>query len=141
MRNNLFALFALVALLACFGCPPSQHCDVKFGLNELFTLQQGATACLKDSDLTINFHSVSGDSRCPVGVTCIWAGRADVVLTLKLGDKEQPATLASGDMGQGGTGQVVFEGYTIKLENVEPPKKEGETIEQKDYRAKLTVSK
>lgn len=141
MRNNLFALFALVALLACFGCPPSQHCDVKFGLNELFTLQQGTTACLKDSDLTINFHSVSGDSRCPVGVTCIWAGRADVVLTLKLGDKEQPATLASGDMSQGGTGQVVFEGYTIKLENVEPPKKEGETIEQKDYRVKLSVSK
>jgi hypothetical protein len=141
MKNNLFILLALGTLLACFGCSESQHCDAKFGLNELFSLQQGATACLKDSDLTINFHSVSGDSRCPVGVSCIWAGRADVVLTLKLGEREQPATLASGDMSQGGTGQVVFEGYTIKLENVEPPKKEGVAIGQKDYRVKLSVSK
>jgi hypothetical protein len=141
MKNNLFALLALVAILICFGCSESQHCDAKFGLKEPFTLQQGATACLKDSDFSIHFHSVSGDSRCPVGVTCIWAGRADVVLTLKLGEKEQAVTLASGDMSQGGTGQTTFEGYTVKLENVEPPKKEGENIEQKDYRAKLTVSK
>lgn len=124
-----------------FGCSESKNYDVKFGLNELFTLQQGATAGLKDGDLSIHFHSVSGDSRCPVGVTCIWAGRADVVFALKMGEREQPATLASGDMSQGGTGQVVFEGYTIKLENVEPPKKEGETIAQKDYRVKLSVSK
>lgn len=143
MRNSLFAL---VTVFICFGCPSPQHCDVKFALNESFTLNHGATACLKNGDFTIRFGEVSGDSRCPIGVQCIWAGRADVVLSLTTGVetqaiKTQTVTLASGDMSQGGSGEVTFEGFTIRLENVEPPKQEGKIIEQKDYQVKLVVTK
>jgi hypothetical protein len=141
MRNNLLAFFAIAALLASLGCPPSKHCDVKFGLNESLALHQGAIACLNDGDLTVRFDSVTGDSRCPINITCIWAGRADAALTLSVGAKTQTVTLASGDMSQGGSGQTTFEGYTVKLEKVEPPKMEGKSIEQKDYKLKLSVAK
>jgi hypothetical protein len=143
MRNSLFAL---VAVFVCFGCPSPQHCDVKFAPNESFTLNHGATACLKNGDFTIQFVEVSGDSRCPTGVQCIWAGRADVVLSLATGVetqavKTQTVTLASGDMSQGGAGEATFEGYTVRLENVEPYPQEGKVIEQKDYQVKLVVAK
>lgn len=143
MKNSLFAL---VTLFVCFGCPSPQHCDVKFDLNESFTLRHGAIACLKNGDFTVQFTEVSGDSRCPVGVQCIWAGRADVVLSLTSGVetqavKTQSITLASGDFSQGGVGEATFEGYTIRLENVEPPARAGQPIQQKDYSVKLVVLK
>ena len=141
MKNSLFALFALVALLASLGCPPPKHCDVNFGLNESFTLDQAASACLKDGDLSIRFDSVPSDSRCPVGVQCIWAGRADVALTLSQGAATEQVVLASGDMSQGGAGEAAFNGYTVKLQEVAPPKTEGKPIEQKDYKVKLVVSR
>lgn len=145
MRNSLFALLAFAAMFASLGCPspkPPDNCAIQFGLNESFTLNQGIVACSKDMiGFTIGFDSVAGDSRCPVGVQCIWAGRADVVLTLAHGAASESVTLASGDMSQGGKGEAVFHGYTVKLENVEPPKEQGRNIEQKDYKVRLVVTK
>lgn len=143
MKNGLIFLLALAALFACIGCPPpASDCTVRFGLDESFTLDQSVTACTKDgADFKIRFDSVTGDSRCPIGVQCIWAGRADLSMTLKSGGVTQTVALASGDMSQGGKGEAVFNGYTVKLEGVEPPKEEGRNLQQKDYKAKLRVTK
>lgn len=143
MKNGLFALIAVCVFL---GCPTPKHCNISFNLNEPFTLDQGATACLIGGDFNLHFDQVSSDSRCPIGVQCVWAGRADVVLALATGVetqavKTQSVTLASGDMSQGGAGETTFEGYTVRLENVAPPAQEGKKIEQKDYRVKLLVTK
>jgi len=73
-------------------------------------------------------------------VQCIWAGRADAVLTLGRGTNTRSVTLASGDLGQGGTGEVTFERFKVKLESVEPAKEEGKPIAQKDYKVKLLVT-
>ncbi|MBP6827569.1 MAG: hypothetical protein KA165_13490 [Saprospiraceae bacterium] len=142
MKINLLAFFGLIVLLAGTGCPaPTSDCPVRFDLNKSFQLGHGATACLSDGDLTIRFDSIAGDSRCPLGVQCIWAGRADAVLTLGHAKNSQTATLSSGDTGQGGVRETVFEGYTIKLESVEPMTEQGKTIEPKDYRLMLTVAR
>ena len=142
MKNSLFAVFASFALLALMGCPPpANRCDLRFEDGEPFLLGQGLTACLNGAEaLTIRFDSVSGDSRCPVNVQCIWAGRADAVLTLGRGTNTRSVTLASGDLGQGGTGEVTFERFKVKLESVEPAKEEGKPIAQKDYKVKLLVT-
>lgn len=114
----------------------------KFELGKEFSLAQGATVQSADGQMfAIRFDSIAGDSRCPVGVQCIWAGRADVALTLSQGTASQNVTLASGDMSQGGAGEAAFNGYTVKLQSVEPPKMEGKNIEQKDYKVQLVVSK
>lgn len=142
MKNSLFAFFASFALLSLMGCPaPGNKCDIHFEAVEPFSLGQGMTACMNDADaFSVRFDSVSGDSRCPVGVQCIWAGRADIVLTLSHGTTSKTVTLASGDLGQGGTGEADFERYHIKLENVEPAKKESGPVAQKDYKVVLSVS-
>ena len=142
MRNNLFAIFAACLLFTCFGCPAPAHCDQQFNVNEAFSMNQGTSACLKtETEFTIRFNQVTEDSRCPEGVQCIWAGRVDVALTLAKDGAAQNVELSSGDLGKGGKGEVVFNGYTVRLENVAPAKVEGSKIEQKDYTIRLMVSK
>lgn len=142
MKNIIPALIAIFILFILAACPAPRECAVRFDLNNTFDLSQGATACAAGDDgLSIRFDSVSGDSRCPVGVQCIWAGRADAVFTLSQAGATKTATLSSGDMSKGGAGETTFNGFTVKLENVEPPAKEGQKIEQKDYRVRLAVTR
>jgi hypothetical protein len=140
MKNNLLVLIAALFLLILVACPKPRECAVHFELNKSFRLDQAATACAHDDKgLSIRFDSIRGDSRCPEGVQCIWAGRADAVLTLSQGENSQTSTLSTGDMSQGGAGETTFNGFTVKLENVEPPAKQGQKIEQKDYKVRLLV--
>lgn len=144
MKNSLFVFLAAFGLLSLTGCPsPGGDCAVDFRVGESFTLDQGTTACLTGAEtFTIRFDSISGDSRCPVGVQCIWAGRVDGVFTLQSGkNTRSTVTLSSGDFGQGGTAEARVNGYTVKLDGVSPAKEEGKPIAQKDYKASLTVSK
>ncbi len=139
MKNSLLVSLAFVTLFACFGC--SNSCDVNFNLNQSFVLAQGGTACYSsDNTFTIHFDAVCSDSRCPINVQCVWAGRADVLVTLKHGATVQSVTLSSGDLGQGGTDQVVFSGFTVKLTDIAPPNQQGQTIPQSAYQATLIVT-
>ena len=67
-----------IALLLCFLCSTAI-----FAQDEAIDVPQigikiplGETVSM--GDLYINFSEVIEDSRCPIGVTCIWAGRAKV---------------------------------------------------------------
>jgi len=109
---------------------------------EDFTLGVGERIGLEGEPANfIRFDSVVGDSRCPEGVQCIWAGRADCVFSLTNGDQTQQVTLATGDMGKGGSGEAKFGAYTLKIKAIAPPKKQGPPIPQKDYKATLVLVK
>ena len=140
MKKSFFVPLLVPVLFLCSGCPDPDKCDVHFKPSDPFTLGQGQVACSDDDGrFSIRFDSVSGDSRCPVGVQCIWAGRADAALTMSVGGTSQSVVLAAGDLGQGGTNETTFEGYTIRLESIEPPAREGSRIEQKDYKIGMRV--
>lgn len=47
-----------------------------------FTLAPGETAAVKGADARITFKRVTDDSRCPVDVTCVWAGDAKIEITI-----------------------------------------------------------
>src|SRR6266404_7236915 len=47
-----------------------------------FSLPAGKTAGINGSRTRIRFDEVRNDSRCPADVTCVWAGDAQVVLTI-----------------------------------------------------------
>ncbi|MEP6902484.1 MAG: hypothetical protein ABJA66_12085 [Actinomycetota bacterium] len=89
------------------------------------------------SKLTIKFVAVE-DSRCPVGVNCIWAGNAKVTVkltnskgvskTFDLNTNLQPQT-------------VTFEGYEIKLGEVTPHPSSNVRINPNGYTANFTVTK
>src|SRR5690242_20678884 len=47
-----------------------------------FSLSLGRTAAVTGTPYRITFNRVTEDSRCPVDVTCVWAGDAKIELTI-----------------------------------------------------------
>jgi hypothetical protein len=107
-----------------------------------FAIATGETIqSIENEAFSIRFDSVVGDSRCPQGVQCIWAGRADCAFTFTRGEQGLTDTLSSGDLGRGGAGEANFGGYFIQIKDIAPPKTQGAAIAQKDYKATLVVTK
>ncbi|MDO8971773.1 MAG: hypothetical protein Q7U74_13855, partial [Saprospiraceae bacterium] len=83
MKYLLASIFALAALIMAAGCSKAVPPSVKFPHTTPFSLKLGQTG---ESSLvpgfTILFEKVTADSRCPMGVECITAGKADLVLRL-----------------------------------------------------------
>lgn len=72
------ACFVAVAAVAC--SPVETAVVATPGIE--FTLTPGTTATLSGEDTQITFRGVVSDSRCPVDVTCVWAGNASIELTI-----------------------------------------------------------
>lgn len=119
--------------------PPASP-SIKLG--EDFEISPGMHVSVAEAPQTsIQFDSVTTDSRCPEGVKCIWAGKADCSFTLQNDGQIQHAVLSSGDLSKGGSGTVTLGPFTLSLKAIAPPKKQGVTIDQKEYRATLNLSK
>lgn len=90
MREARSILPLLLVAFACSGGTPS---GVEVGgefvgsldVGETFRLGVGQRVRVGDDGLVIGFRGVREDSRCPVDVTCVWAGDAAVALTLAIG--------------------------------------------------------
>jgi len=124
-------------LLTVTETPPPAP-QVRIG--EDFTIGVGESiVTIDDLSGIIHFDSVVGDSRCPEGVQCIWAGRADCVFSLTSGGRTQQVSLAAGDMSRGGQAETKFGAYTLKIKAIEPLKKQT-PIPQKDYKATLVLT-
>jgi hypothetical protein len=78
----LAAASALMLLAPSWGCAPMQSTAVIVEPGIAFTLAPGQAATLKTADTRITFNEVREDSRCPVDVTCVWAGDAKVDVTI-----------------------------------------------------------
>ena len=65
---------------------------------EVVTLEEGETATLSAFHATLTFVDKSEDSRCPIDVDCVWAGRATVQLNLVVAQSPPASfTLTLGD--------------------------------------------
>lgn len=80
---------------------------------ELF-LDPGESATVQD--LTIRFVEVPEDSRCPLGVTCVWEGNATVALETVYQGVEMPVALNT----VSGSRSAVVGPYTIDLLRLDP---------------------
>lgn len=70
----------VAALLVHLGCDSSSPDPARSQTDADLQLELGETA--SSDGLTITFKAVIGDSRCPEGVECIWAGEAHVRLVV-----------------------------------------------------------
>ena len=88
--------------------------------------------------LTIKFVAVTEDSRCPIGVNCIWAGNAKVQIkvTNRKG-KSQTFELNTNIEPQA----VKFEGYEIKIADLTPHPQKDKPTAPNIYALNLTVTK
>ena len=97
----------------------------------------GQTATIKDEGLQINFEAVTADSRCPQGVTCIWAGEAKCQTAITLNKTTTPLILT---VSGSSLNQTVFEGYTFNF-NLEPYPQAQQTIDKNSYVLVMKITK
>lgn len=93
---------------------------------EPFELKFGQRVRFDDAAIELAFLGVNEDSRCPVGVTCVWAGRCVVVLSLTPdGEVGQKFDLTA-QAGQGDLAAADVLGYHVQLHDVKPYPRAGE---------------
>lgn len=80
--------FLVLSIIAFFGCermllPISDNSAPKsFNFGDTVSVAYHQTVFNDNSNLSIRFKDLVGDSRCPIGVHCFWAGDAEVEFTL-----------------------------------------------------------
>ncbi len=137
-RNLLFLLvFPCLGLSSCDN-KKAQADYVMFRLNEVFQLPLPSLAKLESEDLEVQFAQVVEDSRCPEGVTCVWAGQVKIRLSVSTGRTRQSVEV----MRQGkhkGEAMVSVGNYQIYLLSVNPYPKAGTKIKEAGYSLELMV--
>ena len=132
--SQLAVLTLVLGFAACGTATPSEP---HVALGEEFALKPGQTASVQDGALTVRFESVSNDSRCPRGVTCIWEGDAVVALSAHRGN----AAPNRHELHTSGLyAREANEGpFRIELLKLDPLPAEGAPVDPKEYVATLKV--
>ena len=103
-----------------------------------FKLKMGESAKSKPEGLEVEFHSVAEDSRCPKGVTCMWAGNAKVLLKVKKnGGKPVDVELNTNSNPK----TANYLDYELRLKELKPYPESDVTIKPSDYEVTLTLHK
>ncbi len=134
--RSLLVVFIVASSACATGSTASDVAEITPG--EPFRLGVGEEMRLSSEDLTVRFSGVAGDSRCPTGVNCVWAGDAAVEVRLTQGDEETAVTLHT----HGGKfpREAAAFGCTLRLEDVEPYPSTKRKIVPEDYVATLELT-
>ena len=107
---------------------------------EEFVLRVGQTAALGGGfGVSLTFEAVREDSRCPVGVSCIWAGDAVVAITVD-DTAGGTKTLELHTNGRFVT-EAALDGHVVRLVALSPTPRQGSTIPVDEYEATLVVTR
>ncbi|HET7337661.1 MAG TPA: hypothetical protein VFJ23_07200 [Candidatus Nitrosotalea sp.] len=104
-----------------------------------FSLKVNQTAS-EPANISVKFLNVTGDSRCPSGVTCIWQG--DVIAVVNVMKNNQDVgnfSLINGLGDKNATAQIA-RGYFLQLVKVEPYPSNGTHIQLSNYTATFALS-
>jgi hypothetical protein len=104
---------------------------------DMLTIKAGQQKIAKTSGLKIKFISVTEDSRCPVGVDCVWAGNAKVKVQI-IGSRSTKEFEFNTTMGPKGD---ILDGWAIYLEDLSPMPKANKKVDPKLYTAKFKVTR
>lgn len=136
-KYSLSLMVLLATVLAAPGC--GGFANSQAHLNEEFYLSPGQRAFIAGENLEIKFKEVIEDSRCPRGVTCIWAGRVTCAIELtQAGASYQMSLIESGLTDE--YSRESYEGYEIAF-HVTPYPEAGKNIAADEYRLHLIISK
>jgi hypothetical protein len=130
----LAALLVIPWLAGCAG--PSDVPGV--GLGEQFSLAPGQSASIEGEDLAVRFVEVIGDSRCPEGAVCIWAGEVSCRLEITHAGVTNTKVLVQ--PGATEPPRTDFADYLITYD-VQPYPQVGEQIKDDEYRLLLTITR
>jgi hypothetical protein len=148
--KSIFSILFMIFLL--MACQPSAPASPRpAAINTEVTLAPGETVTVTGTDLTITFHSVVSDERCPSEIECAASGPVTVSLSVQQGDGDPTDfTLQTFTDTNGRSPNVQFEGvtnrtevgeYVIQIASVTPhPQNLNTKIEASEYRIALLVS-
>lgn len=139
-----FAILAVTGLAASacasdpsepFNPDPAQAI-VTGDVGQTFELRVGQFAHIGDSQLQIGFQGVTQDSRCPVDVTCVWAGDAALRVHATIAKMAwTPFTLHTNLEPR----STKFRDYTITVVGLKPDPRSDEEISTRNYVVTLRV--
>lgn len=102
-------------------------------ISQEITLSMGEKAEL--GNFSILFNDLIGDSRCPIDVQCIQAGNIEISIAMSVGTKSTIVGISSNGAPQ------IFEGYSVSIADVYPPRMSKNEIDPKDYKIKFLIKK
>jgi hypothetical protein len=136
--DRLFAALPFLIAMACDGGLPTNPSTT---VGKEFILKPGRTATISDAGLKLKLEKVTDDSRCPVDVTCVWAGDAVAVIRLiPTGGAEETRQLHI-NRATDRPGEVEQDAYVIKFVGLSPATRSDRPIKPEDYRATFVVQR
>lgn len=144
MSRFILILSVVASLSACAGgLDGAPKCDPPKGqgpvLGESFNIAYGEQTGVVGEGLVLAFEQVLGESRCPLGVQCVWAGNARIGVRVEKTPGE-PAVLVLNTHSRFAT-EATYQSYTIALLRVAPYPEQGRPVDASSYCATLKVTR
>lgn len=130
MKSKVVIVCSVVLLIAlgAFFFFTRDKATIPEGSFDTFTLRVGETYVPERGSSSYTLVAITEDSRCPLGVECIWAGLVGVQLSLEQEGNQSTATFA-------GNPPILEQGDTLLVATeVRPYPREGKSIAEEDYR-------
>lgn len=89
----------------------------------------------KVGDLNIKLDAIVQDSRCPVGVQCVWAGQVEAKIMLTDVSKSEVVNISSGQAPH------LFDGFNVSIISITPSRESKKEIMADEYRVTFHVVK
>jgi len=140
LRRETFGILGalLIALAACDEStgPEAARQDAVLTSSQEMTLRYGEEKPVGQSVMRLSFGQVNEDSRCPIGVVCVWAGNAQVELGIRAGMGPTYPLRLNTNLEPRST---VWSGIRITLLDVQPAPKASEPTKPEDYSVKVKL--
>ena len=101
-------------------------------------LSPGDTVAIADTNLTVTFDRVTGDSRCPTDVVCVTAGEATVHLTTNLAGRSDSLAIV---VAPAGPVTATIDAFDVTVLEVGPEPLSTRPIDPGAYRVRLVVDR
>jgi hypothetical protein len=135
MKTLLLALVTILSIGTTTIAWPNRPETFK---RETFALRYGNQKTVARGELRIRFVTVMEDSRCPVGVNCVWAGNAKI--QVKVSDRRGRSKVMELNT-SGEPRGAQFGRYAINLVNLTPQPRENNKPSPSRYTAMFSIQR
>ena len=125
-------------LIMLLGSAQDPGSNSKVDLAEEFKIKNGEEVVVRGEKLRITFSSVFSESRCPIGVDCVWVGNAAIAIEVAKKNKKQVVAMLNTFLEPK---EIAYRGFKIKLVALNPYPDFRQPIDPKDYVATMVVTK
>jgi hypothetical protein len=134
-RSTVLSVIMLILLTGCTQPP-----EIIAGLNENFVIKIGQMAAIPAEGLTVTLVDVADDSRCPIDVQCVWAGKTTLTIQVTK-DGTDLGTENVTKLGATDSAMLAKAGYMIEISDISPVPVSNQKIEKSDYIITMRVLK